>query len=212
MKHRRLNKWSTGLAVSALVLGALLTQPVPVAAATFMPGDVFIGTQHGLIEHRDSSGVLIETLNTTLNNDFDTGMCFDNTGNLYATDIYSQAITKFNNMGGLVAAKWVDTSSDPNNPESCIWDALNANAYVGGPSVPQIRAYDLAGLQNARHTVTSSGGTGGTDWVDLASDQCTVYFDNESNTIRRFNFCTNTQLSDFATVSSATQCFALRIR
>jgi len=210
MRLKRFKTWCTRLAVTALAVGTVVAQPVPVAAATFMPGDVFIGTTGGHIQHRDSSGTLIETLNTTLGNEFDTGMCFDNTGSLYATDIYSEAISKFDVNGTLLAAKWVNTSGDANNPESCVWDALNANAYVGGPSVAQIRAYNLAGVENSRHTVPSAGGTGGTDWVDLASDQCTIFYDNESSTIRRFNYCTNTSLADFATLGGG--CFALRIR
>jgi hypothetical protein len=59
--------------------------------------------------------------------------------------------------------------------------------------------------------VASPDGTRGTDWVDLAVDQCTVYYTNEGPTIRRYNMCTGTQLADFATVSGAS-CAALRIR
>lgn len=208
----RFRKSITALVGGLLAIGAAVAAPLPAAAVTYMPGDVFVGTENGIIQHRSPSGALIENLNTTLGNAFDTGMCFDLTGNLYATDIYSEAITKFGNMGNLVAAKWVDTSGDANNPESCIWDATNASSYVGGPSVNQIRQYDLTGAEINRRTVASPGGTGGTDWVDLSSDQCTVYYTNESETIFRFNTCTNTQLTPFATLTGASQCFALRIR
>ncbi len=209
----RLLKRGLKLAVGLLASSALVAQPLPVAAATpFAIGDVFVGTTGGHIQQRSPSGALIATLDTTLANSFDTGMCFDLADNLYATDFSSQAITKFDNTGNLVAAKWVNTSSDANNPESCVWDGTNANGFVGGPIVPQIRQYSLAGAELARNTVASpAGGTGGTDWVDLASDQCTVFYTNESDTISRFNACTTTQLADFATISGA-KCFALRIR
>jgi hypothetical protein len=205
----RLQKWGRCLVAGLLAIGALSAQPAR-AAVTFVPGDLFVGTVNGNIQHRSSSGALLETLNTTVGNAFDTGMCFDLAGNLYATDIGSQAITKFDSMGNLVAARWVDTSSDGNNPESCVWNAANTNAYVGGPSVPQIRQYALTGTEVTRSTVAASGGTGGTDWVDLSGDQCSVYYTNESATIRRFDTCTKTQLTDFATVDGG--CFALRIR
>jgi hypothetical protein len=208
----RLRKWGLGLVAGLLAGGAMLAQSLPVAAATFAKGDVLVGTTGGHIQHRSPTGALIATLDTTVGNAFDTGMCFDLAGNLYATDIYSQAITKFDNMGNLVAAKWVDTSADGNNPESCVWNGTNTKGFVGGPSVAQIRQYSLAGAELTRNTVASPDGTHGSDWVDLSSDQCTVLYTNESNTIRRFNGCTGMQLTDFATVATATKCFALRIR
>jgi hypothetical protein len=203
---------------TVLALVVLAVHPVPARAVAFVIGDLFVGTTNGNIEHRSgTTGALIETLNTTLANQYDTGMCFDLLGNLYATDIYSQAITKFNSSGGLVNAKWVDTAADPNNPESCIWNAANTTAFVGGPFVAQIRGYSGAGpattgTETTRKTVASAGGTGGTDWVDLAADQCTVYYTNESNIISRYNMCTSTQLPAFATVSTAAACYAVRIR
>src|SRR5262249_36118743 len=51
----------------------------------------------------------------------------------------------------------------------------------------------------------------GTDWNDLAADQCTMFYTSEGNAIKRFDVCTNTQLSDFAT-SPAGPKYALRIR
>src|SRR6478609_8774139 len=65
--------------------------------AAFMPGDVFAGVGAGLIRHYDSTGTLIETLNTTSSSAEDTGMCFDSSGNLYATNWTAGNMTKFNN-------------------------------------------------------------------------------------------------------------------
>lgn len=205
----RLRNIVPALVAGVLAVGGVITGALPAAAVTYLPGDVFVGTQGGLIEHRTSSGTLIETLNTTLGNGFDTGMCFDKVGNLYATD-FNPYITKFDPNGNVAAAKFVDTSSDPLTTESCIWDAANANMYVGGPFVNQIRQYDLTGTEIARNTVASPDGTRGTDWVDLSSDQCTVYYTNEGGTIRRFNACIKTQEPDFASLNA--RCFALRIR
>jgi hypothetical protein len=213
-RHRwRLKRWGAKAVIGLLAAGGLVGQALPAAAAPYALGDLFIGTTRGIIQHRDSTGASVGTLDTTLGNPFDTGMCFDLAGNLYATDISpTQAITKFDNMGNVVAARFVDTSGDPNNPESCIWNAANTNMFVGGPGVNQIRQYaPLTGAEVGRHTVASSGGTSGTDWVELSSDQCTVFYTNESGTIRRYNTCgVGTQSPDFATLSAA--CYALRIR
>jgi hypothetical protein len=57
----------------------------------------------------------------------------------------------------------------------------------------------------------------GTDWIDLAADQCTLFYTSEGKLIKRFNVCTNTQLPDFATlpiggVPDSSAAYALRIR
>jgi len=52
----------------------------------------------------------------------------------------------------------------------------------------------------------------GSDWIDLAADQCTLYYTSEGNTIYRYNVCTGTQLAPFASGFTNDDCFALRIR
>ena len=54
-----------------------------------------------------------------------------------------------------------------------------------------------------------AGGRG--DWIDLSADKCTLLYTSEGTLIRRFNVCTNTQLTDFATLPAGA-CYALRIR
>jgi hypothetical protein len=39
----------------------------------------------------------------------------------------------------------------------------------------------------------------GTDWIDLAADQCTLFYTSEGLLVKRFDVCTNTQLTDFNT-------------
>ena len=41
----------------------------------------------------------------------------------------------------------------------------------------------------------------GVDWIDLASDECTLYYTTEGTDIMRFNKCTNTQLPNFNNTS-----------
>jgi hypothetical protein len=55
-------------------------------------------------------------------------------------------------------------------------------------------------------------GPRGTDWVDLAGDQCTLYYTSEDTSVRRYNACTHTVLPLFATGLTPPYCYALRIR
>src|SRR6185437_645460 len=41
----------------------------------------------------------------------------------------------------------------------------------------------------------------GFDWMDLAPDQCTFYYDSEGPDIQRYDQCTHTQLSNFNTTA-----------
>lgn len=50
----------------------------------FNVGDVFAGVGNGKVQHYDSNGILLETLDT-LQGGFTTGMAFDAVGNLYVT-------------------------------------------------------------------------------------------------------------------------------
>src|SRR5438128_2471557 len=54
-------------------------------------------------------------------------------------------------------------------------------------------------------------GAHGTDRIDRGGDQCTLYYTSEGSLIRRFNICTNTQMSDFAMAPSG-PCYAHRVR
>ena len=194
--------------ILATALGGLLLNAIPASAVPYVPGDLFVGTTNGIVKHYTASGVFLENLNTTLSNPFDTGMCFDAPGNLYGTD-FDPFITKWDNAGNLIAAKWATNSGS--SLESCAWNAASALVYVGGPGNPRILVFDATGALVATYTVASPDGTGGTDWVDLAADQSTIYYTNEGPTIRRFDTLTNTQLPNFATITGA-RCFALRIR
>ena len=48
---------------------------------------------------------------------------------------------------------------------------------------------------------TSRQSTRGSDWIDLAADQCTLFNTSEGDLVKRFDVCTNTQLPDFATLA-----------
>jgi hypothetical protein len=165
-------------------------------AVQYQVGDVFAGAGSGQIRHFSPAGTLIETLNTTTGSTFITGMCFDLSGNLFATNFSTGTVSKFDNAGNLLAANFVTFTG---TPESCVFDAAG-NLYVGGPG-SNVQKFSAAGALLATYL------TGSSDWIDLAADQCTLFYDGEGN-IHRWDICTDSALPDFT--ASGTN-YAIRI-
>lgn len=170
----------------------------------FNIGDVFAGVGNGKVQHYDFNGTLLETLDT-LQGGFTTGMGFDAVGNLYVTNFEAGNVRKFDNQGGLIGTFGSGYSG---SPESIVFDK-NGNAYIGAVDGDNdIRKFSPAGDPLANFDVLT--GPRGSDWIDLAADQCTILYTSEGTEIRRFNVCTNTQLPDFA-MGLHGAAFALRI-
>jgi hypothetical protein len=177
------------------------------AVVPYAEGDIFAGVGSGQIKHFSPAGVLLETLDTTSGSAEDTGMCFDATGNLYATNWTAGNMTKFDNTGGLVTFPWGGPFSV--HPENCVVDAAG-NVYVGEvDGANDLHKFDSSGASLDSWDVAT--GPRGLDWFDLSADQCTFLYTSEGSTIRTYNVCTDTQGADFAT-GLAAPCFALRIR
>ena len=202
----------TGRAMAALLVATVVVLVgASHARANGVPltnGDVLAATGNGQVKNFSPSGTLLDTLDTTTGSTYTTGMCFDSSNDLFVTDFSTNALSEFDTGGNLKAASFATTAS---TPESCAPDASN-NLYVGGPSAPAIYKFSPSGTLLNTYSVTADGsGTGGTDWVDLASDECTVLYTDEGVLIKSFNVCTNTQNADFASGLPG-PCFELRIR
>jgi len=193
-----------------MVAGLAVLALAPVAGANgvaFSNGDVLAATGSGQVKNFTPSGTLLDTLDTTTGSNETTGMCFDSSGNLYVTDFAADEMSKFDPGGNLLAASF--GSGFNSDPESCTIDAAN-DLYVGqADGSHQVLKFDTSGSLLASFSPATDAR--GTDWVDLASDQCTLYYTGEGSLVKRFNVCTNTQLPDFATGLPA-PCFQLRIR
>ncbi|WP_270889597.1 post-COAP-1 domain-containing protein [Pedococcus sp. 5OH_020] len=179
----------------------------PAGAAPYTKGDVFVSVGNGLVKEFTPSGTLVQTLDTTTGVPETTGSGFDAAGNFYVTDFSGNAVTKFDTNGTLVGSFGSDYNADP---ESIVFDAAG-NAYVGqADGTHAILKFNASGALLASFTPTITDR--GTDWIDLAADQCTIYYDSEGQNVHRFNVCTNTQLPDFTTTPlPASYAFALRI-
>lgn len=197
--------FALALALSLVVL-TLTNRPIRASGVTYNTGDVFAAIGSDQVKHFSPTGTLLDTLNTNANSSYDTGMTFDANGNLFVTNFDGNSVSKFDNLGDFLGLFGSGYNTDP---ESIVPDAVG-NLYVGqADGSRQVLKFDPAG--NLLATYSPATEDRGTDWVDLAADQCTLYYTSEGSHIKRFNVCTNTQLPDFAALP-ASPAYALRIR
>jgi len=181
--------------VMAIVL--VLVAQGQASAATFSNGDVFASVSNGLVQHYDSAGNLLETLDTTKGGGvFTTGCAVDSAGNLHVTDFNGNDVTKFTGPSDPHTAGSFG-SGYGTDPESILFDGVG-NVYVGqADGTGDVLKFDAAGNPLASFDVATEDR--GSDWIDLAADQCTLFYTSEGSLVKRFDVCTNTQLADFAT-------------
>ncbi len=192
------------LPASALILCA--TGAGSLRADEFRNGDVFAAMQDGDIAHLSGQARVRELLDTGARGPL-TGMCFDAEGNLYATNFAASTMSKFDQQGRLLVRSWGGPFGG--HPESCVVDAAGHvyTSEVGGRN--QIRKFDSGGrlLDSYSPRIENKG----VDWIDLAADQCTMFYTSEGSTVRRFDVCRKSQLGDFAQGLGG-PCFAMRVR
>jgi WD40 repeat protein len=183
--------------------------PAVAHASAFAIGDVFASTGNGTVTVFDPvTGAIKQVLNTGLNEFFTTGGMFDAAGNFYVTTFNGNHIAKWDNNGNLISATFMTGCN-----ASCesMTRSTGGIAYVGhADGTGDIRAYNIATgafIQSFSPTTSPRG----TDWVDLAADQKTIFYTSEGGLIRRFDVSTNTQLPNFNAVDAGGNMFALRV-
>lgn len=171
-------------------------------AGFFASGDVMASTASGQVTVYDHnlSVVAPKTVLNTGAGGFTTGSAFDSSGNFYVTNFSNSNVYKFSGVDGTPQGTF---GSGYSTPESILFDALG-NAYVGNLG-NGIRKYNSAGT-----FLGSSLPTTRVDWIDLAGDQKTMFWNDEGTTIRRVDVSTGTALADFGS-TFGTRGFALRI-
>ncbi|HTL78127.1 MAG TPA: hypothetical protein VL136_01875 [Candidatus Babeliales bacterium] len=186
-------------------------QPDVPTSAPYTVGDVFVGVGSGFIKHFSPAGVLLDTLVTSTGCNEDLGMAFTSTNQLLATAAFGAClgagqVVEFDDMGNLIGPFG---SGYSDSTESVVIDA-SGNVYVGQPDGTRaLKKFDSTGTFLTDFFPATQNR--GTDWNDLAADQCTMFYTSEGDAIKRFDVCTNTQLADFAS-SAAFPKYALRIR
>ena len=185
--------------------GGVLMAASTAVAAPFTMGDVFASVGNGIVREFTPTGTLVQTLNTNTNSEFTAGGVFDSSGNFYVTTFFTGIVSKFVS-GSTSGINFANVGGDQ---ESITRDMSN-NFFVGqADGGGQITELNSAGATVATFTATVQDR--GTDWVDLAADQTTLYYTSEGSSIMRFSTVgTGSQLSNFETGKGTTM-FALRI-
>jgi WD40 repeat protein len=203
MKH---NGRFSILGGAALACSLLLGLTGTAHAVAFQYGDVFAATSNGNVQHW-RAGTLLDTYNTGLGG-YTTGMAFDSTGNLYVTNFSAANVTRFDNNGNVLPPNPYVTNDSGGSNESIAFD-LSGNFYVGqADGTRDIMKYAADGTFLARYDVATD--SRGSDWIDLAADQKTMYYTSEGRYIKRYDVSTDTQLTDFADLGGGVA-FALRL-
>jgi hypothetical protein len=176
---------------------------------SFPSGHVLVSVGNGLVQEWDVSGAtptLARTLDTTKGTGVETaGLAFDSAGTLYVADFEANDVSHFNGDATLFGSFGSGYNLDP---ESIVFDT-SGNAYVGQADGDKtVLKFSPSGAPLASFSPATEDR--GTDWVELAPDQCTLYYTSEGTSVKRFNVCTNTQLSDFATALPGTG-FAVKL-
>ena len=195
------------LLIGVVAMWASNLQPAQAAGVAYQKGDVFVAIGGGVIRHFDASGTLLDTLDTTTNDQM-TGMCFDAAHNLYATDYFTNQMSKFDSMGNLLQASWGGPFST--KPEDCL-QAKDGSIWTGEvDGADKLRQWTTGGTQLAEHSPAPQ--SRGIDWFDLNPDQCVFDYTSEGSSVLRFNVCTDTQLSNLTDGLPGAPCIAVRIR
>lgn len=201
------------LVFAGLSAGQSLVGP-PLVVQT---GDVFVAvgtpSSEGQVQWY-RNGALLTTLHTGQTTTNAAGMAFDASGNLYVTVFQAANVIKFDRNGNLLGTFGSGYSSGEvlvsNDPESIVFDS-GGNAYVGqADGTRQVRKFDSSG--NFLAAFSPATEDRGTDWIDLAADQKTLYYASEGTHVKRFDLSTSTQLSDLNSVPLlGAAAYALRI-
>lgn len=169
----------------------------------FQTGDVFAAVSNGNVNWYRSDGTLVKVLRTGRSG-FTTGMAFDASGVLYVTGFNDGIVSCFDKQGNLLGQFGSGYSG---NPESILFDAAGS-VYIGAVDGDNdIRKFSSSGELLDKFDVVT--GPRGSDWIDLAKDQCTMLYTSEGSVIRRYDVCGKRQLTDFGT--GLAESFALRI-
>ena len=185
----------------ALLLLALLAGSTQLQArvVSFAPGDVFVSLEPGPIQWHLPDGTLRQILVPTVPG-LGEGMAFDASGNLHIArwcidgpcETTGNTVEKFNVLGQSMGEVGKNFNC---NPHTIDFDAAGS-AYVGQAGC---RRTILKFVQNeidpTEHQVAVENM--GVFWMDLAPDNCTMFYTSVGPNVKRFDMCTATQLPDF---------------
>ena len=175
--------------VTALRLGYL--DAADNQASTFARGEVFAATGNGEIKRFTPDGALLQTLESGAGGQ-NAGMTFDKQGNLYLAHFEADQVYRFAPDGALLGTFGRGFNA---HPESLVFDAAQ-NLYVGqADGSRQVLEFDSQGNLVATISLPTEGR--GSDWIDLAADQKTLFYTSEGAAVKRYDLENQRSLADF---------------
>jgi hypothetical protein len=203
----------TTLLFVALLTAAAIYPIVAQGVTAWQTGDVFAGVGTGRYNVYDNNGVFKETIQQPATG-FTTGCSFNNSeSHLYTTNFNTNQIFRFQTPSPHLVDQTVPTpgvTPPPDASNESISFMASGNYLVGhADGGADVHQYTEAGLLVAEYDVATE--RRGSDWVDLAANQTTLFYTSEGNRVLRFNIGTNTQMADFATGLPGRVAYALRI-
>ncbi len=183
----------------------LFSQPTDTLIPT---GTVLVGTGNGLYTEFTQAGTILAALETASGSLGEDGCGFDSSGDLITTNFDANNATEFDPTGTILRLFGSGYNLDP---QSVTFDAAG-NVYTGqADGTHQILEFTTTGAPLA--TFSPAVENRGVDWIDLAADQCTMFYTSEGVNIFRYNICSNSQESNFNLAPLPNSAaFALRIR
>jgi len=154
-------------------------------------GDVFVAVGSGKYEVRDKTGALKQTITSSVNPKKDVAGCwFDSQFNLYTADFNNTKVVKYNLADSHASSVFANTNAQaPDGNSESITMAVNGDVYVGHFD-GQLLRYRSDGAFIASYAPAIESGGQGTDWIDLSTDQKTIFFTSRGRDIRRFDVST----------------------
>ena len=178
-------------------------------AATWAIGDVFAGSagNPATYEIFSNGGTFKEAISKAGVGGNSTGCGFDASDNLWGTYFQGDQAVKFSNAHPHGDVQTINLPPG-NHPESISF-AANGDFYIGNADGDQdIYKYNAAG--NLLGTFDVAVEDRGSDHIDLAADQHTMFYTSEGFEVKRYDTATNTQLPDFAVLPDRPS-FGLRL-
>jgi N-acetylneuraminic acid mutarotase len=201
-------------ALAAVALGLLSANSDPgsiQASTTWNIGDVFAGVNNGSYNVYDESGVFKETISDGLGSTT-TGCAFNPPlDRLYTTNFGLTKVVAHDDASPHAVVQVIDTNAtSPGGHSESIVFAANGHFFVGHPDGNDlIHEYDAAG--NLVDTDAVAVDNRGTDWIDLAADQKTMFYTSEGRAVQRFDVVNDVQLTNFAVIPGPGNAVALRL-
>lgn len=201
--------FSIKMSLYLIVAGVFLAPGMHALAQTtaIQKGDVFAAVGGGKVHHFRPDGVLVRTLDTGMGGRNTTGMAFDAEGNLFITHFSGDRVFKAAADGATIEPFG---SGFDSHPESIVLDEAG-KVYIGhADGDRRVLSFSASGELLAAFSPEIEAR--GTDWIDLAADQKTLFYTSEGRYVKRYDLETHTQLPDFNTEPlSGSEAYALRI-